>query len=238
MQILASIGGCLTEITGSNSLVVGMLLAGLVGGTTHCVAMCGPFVLSQTGNLSRLSQAALLPYHLGRMTTYLFLTVLTYSVFHLVFVYSDLKNYFAVPMLMTAAVLFLVSAFPRLSVLFPWVSKVHSGFLFNVFSRFISKVGNTDSLKSQYMMGILLGFMPCGMVIAALLAVSGVAENLTHALFAMALFSLGTVPALIVVAVGGRTLHQKFPNLSVKMSKAMKCASAIWLFLLSITMVI
>lgn len=238
MQIISSIGGCLSEITGSHGLIVGMFLAGLVGGTTHCVTMCGPFVLSQTGNLSRLSETALLPYHLGRMTTYLFLTLLTYSVFSLVFVYSDLKAYLAVLMLMTAAVLFLVSAFPRLSVFFPWATKLNSGFLFDLISKFMPKSEGRNSLKSQYMMGILLGFMPCGMIVAALLAISSIAESLAYALLAMALFSLGTVPALIAVAIGGRTLHQKFPTLSKKMSKVIKCASAMWLFLLSITMII
>ena len=218
--------------------MVGMLLAGLVGGTTHCVAMCGPFVLSQTGSLSRLSSAALLPYHLGRMTTYLFLTFLTYSVFSLVFVYSDFKIYLAVPMLMTAAILFLVSAFPQISALFPWSVKLNTALPLKFISKIMPKFSNTNSVSSQYMMGILLGFIPCGMIVAALLAIGSMAENIFHALSAMALFSLGTMPALIAVSLGGKTLHQKCPNLSEKMSKTIKCASAMWLFLLSIVMVI
>ena len=33
---------------GGLALLAAMLLAGLVGGGTHCIGMCGPFVLAQT----------------------------------------------------------------------------------------------------------------------------------------------------------------------------------------------
>src|SRR5262245_38327356 len=62
-------------------LPLALFLAGLVGSLTHCTLMCGPFVLAQVagrleagaaagGELVRLAGAALVPYHLGRMTTY------------------------------------------------------------------------------------------------------------------------------------------------------------------------
>jgi hypothetical protein len=68
---------------GGLALLAAMLLAGLVGGGTHCIAMCGPFVLAQTAarlesvpasqmsEFHRLAGAALAPYHLGRATTYI-----------------------------------------------------------------------------------------------------------------------------------------------------------------------
>ena len=68
---------------GGLALLAAMLLAGLVGGATHCVGMCGPFVLAQTtarlesvpaermSEFHRLAGAALVPYHLGRATTYI-----------------------------------------------------------------------------------------------------------------------------------------------------------------------
>ncbi|MGE0725999.1 MAG: sulfite exporter TauE/SafE family protein, partial [Alphaproteobacteria bacterium] len=64
-----------------------LLVAGLLGGLTHCTTMCGPFVLAQVaaglehagpryGTLARLSGGALVPYHLGRLTTYVALGAL------------------------------------------------------------------------------------------------------------------------------------------------------------------
>jgi sulfite exporter TauE/SafE len=53
-----------------------LALVGLIGGALHCAPMCGPFVLAQSvgtrkgGPGARLSEVALLPYHLGRLTTY------------------------------------------------------------------------------------------------------------------------------------------------------------------------
>src|SRR5689334_8676617 len=65
---------------GLAALLGAMFLAGLGGGVTHCSTMCAPFVLAQAaagaesgaggGVLRRLSGAALLPYHFGRMLGY------------------------------------------------------------------------------------------------------------------------------------------------------------------------
>src|SRR5512145_2116481 len=66
----------------AETLIAALFLAGLAGGAAHCAGMCGPFVLAQTagrlaavpverfGRLTRLGGALLLPYHLGRATTY------------------------------------------------------------------------------------------------------------------------------------------------------------------------
>ena len=63
---------------GLPALLGALFLAGLAGGATHCSTMCAPFVMAQAsvgagvggGVLRRLSGAALLPYHLGRMLGY------------------------------------------------------------------------------------------------------------------------------------------------------------------------
>jgi sulfite exporter TauE/SafE len=74
---------CLHDLTalGTDALpamLLGLFLAGLASGATHCSAMCAPFVLAQAsagqgaggGVLRRLSGAALAPYHLGRVLGY------------------------------------------------------------------------------------------------------------------------------------------------------------------------
>src|SRR4030095_7428592 len=72
---------CRPEALGSVGVPGSLLLAGLAGSVVHCVGMCGPFVLGQVmadldhgpsayGEWRRLCGAALLPYHLGRLTTY------------------------------------------------------------------------------------------------------------------------------------------------------------------------
>ena len=124
IEILSAIGGCLHQITQDYGLALSLLIAGLVGSVTHCVVMCGPFILSQTGDVTKIKDTALVPYHLGRMTTYILLSVFTYSIFSLVFVYSDFKSMLAAPMLFLAGTIFIVSAFPQLRKLFPWVGAI------------------------------------------------------------------------------------------------------------------
>src|SRR5262245_44046155 len=78
-------GAGLAGLLDAFGLPVALFLGGLVGSLTHCALMCGPFVLAQvagrleagvgagvgaSGELVRLGGAALVPYHLGRITTY------------------------------------------------------------------------------------------------------------------------------------------------------------------------
>ena len=67
------------------TLIFSLISLGFLGGFSHCVGMCAPFVLTQVANrlektplekfsnFQRLKNFALLPYHLGRITTYSFL---------------------------------------------------------------------------------------------------------------------------------------------------------------------
>lgn len=237
MDILASIGGCFHQISFTYGLLGSLFLAGLVGSVSHCTLMCGPFVLSQTGQFSRLQDAMLLPYHLGRMTTYVFLAVLVYSVFHLVFLYSPLKSLIAAPMLFLAGIVFLVSAFPKMKALFPWVGTVRFYKMSGLLQKASSKLSSKHGLWSRYGLGVLLGFMPCGLVVAALMAAS-TAASVWQAMAAMAAFSVGTVPALVLVAMGGGRLKDRYPDFSVRFSQLAKVISAVWLFALAGSLVL
>lgn len=54
-----------------------LFLGGLLGGLTHCAFMCAPFVvMMQQKTIGRLQSVLLIPYHLGRMVTYVGLGVL------------------------------------------------------------------------------------------------------------------------------------------------------------------
>lgn len=230
LEILSSIGGCFHQIALSYGLPLSLLLAGALGSVTHCTVMCGPFVVSQTGDLDKLRDVALIPYHLGRMTTYMLLSVLAYSVFSVVFVYSDLKSVIAAPMLLLAGTIFLVSAFPKMQVLFPWVRFLQ--FPLSFFGRLSYKAGQGGTFWSRYGLGVLLGFMPCGLVVAALLA-SVTAPTLIMAILSMGAFTIGTIPTLVLIGIGGSHLKQTYPKFSLRFSQRAKVISAFWLFALA-----
>lgn len=237
VEILSSISGCFHQVTLAYGLPLSLFLAGLVGSVTHCVVMCGPFIISQTGDMQKIRDAALIPYHLGRMTTYVFMAIIAHSIFNMVFVYSDLKSAIAAPMLFLAGTIFIVSAFPRLALLFPWIANIRIPFLSSFFQKPSSRLSKSQNTLTRYSLGILLGFMPCGLVIAALIA-SATADTVGGAIIAMTAFTIGTIPALILVAIGGSSLKQKYPKFSLHFSQIAKIISALWLFALASTMIL
>lgn len=231
-DILNMIGGCAHEITVSYGLYASLFLAGLVGGFTHCVAMCGPFVLSQTGHMSRPGKMALLPYHIGRITTYVVMAVLLSSVLNLAFLFLPIRSFVVAPILMLAGVIFLVTAMPQLSKIFPWVGAIRFSVPYRFIAQNFETLSRKDSALRRYGMGVLLGFMPCGMIVAALMA----ATTATHPLqagLAMAAFGVGTMPALVILAFGARAVGHFRPVLMGHIRRGMMIWSGLWLFLIA-----
>ena len=206
-----------------------------MGGFSHCTWMCAPFVLAQTDDkptFRKFSANLLLPYHFGRMTTYVLLAILVSSVINLAFVFSDMKSLIAVPLLIIAGLIFMVSAFPRLAEIFPWVMRVQAGVPYKYISNFVSKASQYKGFGGRYLLGVLLGFMPCGLVVSALMA-SATAPNVYLSALAMGAFTLGTVPALMMVAFGGQAFKYKYPKMSAYLSRGGMVISSIWLFALA-----
>lgn len=229
---LHALGSCLQDISLANGLLLSLFLAGLVGGTTHCVAMCGPFVLSMSGHLEKARGAFLFPYHLGRLTTYTILAVLLASVLNLAFLFLPIRSLIIAPILMTAALIFLVNAFPELKKYFQWLDVFNLRVPYRWLSKSFETLSQKRTMISQYFIGVLLGFMPCGLVVSALMAAS-TAPDVWQAGAAMAVFGAGTMPALIMMAFFGQSLKLKFPKTMHRVTQGLMVWSAIWLFLMA-----
>lgn len=225
---------CLHPIDTTQGLMLGLAAAGLVGGFTHCVGMCGPFVMSMTRPDSpetlteKLRGAALIPYHLGRMTTYVALAGIFHSALNVAFLFAPIKSFLIAPLLFLAGVMFLAHALPHVMSLVPWVGRVRVGIPLRYLTRFITPLTQSPHPLSRYLLGVVLGFMPCGLVVSAIMAAS-MAPNLTDALVAMSLFTFGTVPALFAVALGGHGLRNKFPSAFPKFQGGLMALSGLWL---------
>jgi uncharacterized protein len=231
---------CLQDFSSQYGLITSLFLGGLAGSFTHCAGMCAPFVLAQGetenhkngGKLSRLSGTLLIPYHLGRMTTYVFMAALFYSALNLVYLFSGIKALISALVLTLAGTLFLISVFPVLTQIFPWAARIQMPIPFRMISKMTGPFLNNPDPLHRYALGVLLGFMPCGLVIAAIMASSS-AANLTQAVLAMGAFTIGTMPALILVTLGGQGLAMKFPKLKKTLRQGAMAVSAIWLFVLA-----
>jgi sulfite exporter TauE/SafE len=220
--MLQTIGNCLHDLTaigpgGVPAVAAALFLAGLAGGVTHCAGMCAPFVLAQAGALAdrsasggivaRLSGAALVPYHLGRMLGYAALGALAGGTAGLVTQLSGLRWLLAA-LLLGAALLMAAQAagllperwrparLPRL----PALSGTGAG------GRLSALVGWLLAAPGGWRgvgLGLALSALPCGLLYAALAGAAATGSALAGAI-AMAAFVAGTIPALVGVALMGR----------------------------------
>ena len=111
-------------IDAHGGVLLSLFLAGLTGGFSHCVGMCAPFVMAQvTSNmaqvpakemhrLTRLKGAALIPYHLGRMTTYSMLGGMSAALTMTITSYGFFK-WIAIALLSFAICMFVASIYPK-----------------------------------------------------------------------------------------------------------------------------
>ncbi len=232
MDILSYIGQCSHDIVTSYGLYGSLLLAGLFGSVTHCVAMCGPFVLSQSEGVVKMREASLLFYHLGRLTTYTVLAVILASVLNIAFLFLPIKGLIVAPLLLLAAAVFFVNAFPSLGRVFPSLGMGVS-FLPAKWRDILSlKLMHEASLIKQYLLGVLLGFMPCGLVLSALM-ISVTAPSVFESGLSMLVFGVGTVPALVVTAIAGSSLYKKYPKQAHYVRQGMMIWSGVWLLALA-----
>lgn len=220
------LANCQAALTQNNGLLITLFMGGLLGSVTHCVGMCGPFAFAQTASaqaqssaFGRLKNIALLPYHSGRITTYAFLGALVAS-FTGLFAEKQVFTVVAVLMMGAAAVLFFASA---LSIR-PLGGAARSLGLERV-GNFLGRVARPffvgQSSAHRYALGLILGFLPCGLVGAALFAAAASGDPFTG-FFAMASFGLATIPALTFgAALGQYFAHKWSTNIKVIAQGAM-----------------
>jgi uncharacterized protein len=195
-------------------LAFSLFLAGLGGSLLHCVGMCGPFVLGQVtadagradsyGEWRRLAGAALAPYHLGRITTYTALGALAGGTTAL-FAATTSFGWIAALLLIVGAVFLLLQAFG--------LAISGGSSLGPALARIATPLSASHRPLARYALGVVLGFLPCGLIYGALGVAAGTGSVWRGAL-AMGAFAAGTVPALIAVGWGGHFLRRRLHDVA------------------------
>lgn len=211
----------------AGGVYAGLLLAGAAGSVVHCAPMCGPFVLGQVSDRlarlpgallcerQRIGSALLLPYHAGRLITYAALGALAgeggAALGRLAWF-----GWLSGILLGLAALLFLGHALrrlaPSLAWLVPGIDRAPGGWV-RLIRRLSARAARTRP-TGGLLLGLALGFLPCGFLYAALAVAAATGGSASGGPLAgaaaMLCFGLGTVPSLVAVGIAGHAAGRAF----------------------------
>lgn len=206
-------------------------LAGLAG-SFHCIGMCGGIVaalsISHSGGALRYRLLSQLCYNLGRVTTYTLLGALAGLI-------GSSLDLMAVK---SSASWFLIGA--NLFVIAVGLSSALGLNAWNLSSlegrgaRFLAApLRRTVSCRSPlaaYPLGLILGFLPCGLVYAPLMAAAGSGSFVSGAA-TMAALGIGTIPVLLIFGTASSAFSGRLRSSMLRLAGlavALMGAAGLW----------
>jgi len=235
---MSNIPICHNEIIMQGGLLSSLFMAGAVGGVTHCTGMCGPFVMSfaphtehdgARNTLQRLSNDLLLPYHLGRVTTYMLLGMVAALFSQQAVEFSNspvVANTLPALLLAVGGILFMLQ-FLGIAGL-----KIDMPSLPRAMQKTVTQLSRNPTGWRGYAMGLILGFLPCGLLLSAVL-IAAAAPNWWSAGAGMALFGISTIPALNAVVFIKNQIASSNPSWITGLRKGLTLANSLALFFLA-----
>jgi sulfite exporter TauE/SafE len=187
-------------------------MLGLVG-SLHCAGMCGPIALALPMNnqswISRISGGLL--YNLGKIITYGLLGTI-FGLAGMGFFLGGIQQWVSI----------ILGALMILAVLIPRVGGVGRNLagaadkLTGAVKKPFIRLFKLKTYRSLFFIGLLNGFLPCGLVYIALAGALIMSKYYEGALY-MVFFGFGTVPMLLAISVAGNIISQKLRH---KLAKA------------------
>ena len=181
------------------------LFIGLVG-SLHCIGMCGPIAVALPLGNKGWGHRTIggLTYNTGR--------IITYAVLGAIFGFlgqgiemAGLQRWASI----------IIGIAMVLSVLFPVLFKGKAKleqFLFGYAGRMIGKfrkLFTINSLPSLFLIGLLNGLLPCGLVYVAIAGALNT-NDLVNGILFMIVFGLGTLPVMLAIPLLGNLIGQGF----------------------------
>lgn len=172
-------------------------------GSLHCVGMCGPIALAlphTEGHSRWIGAWRVLLYNLGRTATYVVLGLLVGMVGQGIAL-SGLQKWLSLAMgiLLLVIALFSLpveSRLLRMPLLNRWYLLIKSGLARSLRSR---------SESAFFRIGLLNGFLPCGLVYLAIVGAVTYGSTLGGMQY-MLFFGLGTIPLMLLTALAGQVI--------------------------------
>jgi len=187
-------------------------LVGLFG-SLHCIGMCGPIILVLPGfqnNLSKVLSSRIL-YNLGRTITYALMGAIIGLAGEGISL-TGAQRWVSIGsgILLIIVVLIPMRVSSRLQLLKP------AYYFTDWLKRKFGSLLKSNSVRSVFIIGILNGFLPCGLVYVALAGALTTGSMIGGTLY-MAFFGLGTIPLLFSFSLFGQfvgiSVRRKFTKL-------------------------
>lgn len=172
----------------------------------HCIGMCGPIAmmlpLDRNNEAKKISK--IITYHIGKLTAYgslgLIFGLLGRS-FYLAGMQQQLSIIVGILMILIAIIPEKVFAKYNFSKpVFKLITKIKSS---------LGQQFKNKSYKSLFTIGLLNGFLPCGMVYVALFGAIAM-QNISLGVTYMLLFGIGTIPMMVAVSYASNLITFSF----------------------------
>lgn len=189
----------------------------------HCVSMCGPLVLSYSLPLGskRFGEqiVAHLLYNAGRILTYALLGAiagLAGGTVGFIGQLAGIENVAAI----VAGVLMVIAGILMLDLIpSKRLQKFNPLLYTSRFLRPLSKLFSSTAVGSKFPLGIVLGFLPCGLIYAALLKSLSTGTVFAGAM-TMTAFGLGTAASLLGIGIFSAAFNVKLSRWGSKLAAA------------------
>lgn len=170
----------------------------------HCVGMCGPIALAtpNVGTRNGHIMFGKLLYHTGRVVTYAILGALV----GLIGVSLQIIGVQQSISIISGSLVVLGGVFS-----FSKLEQLLSGGFRLVNHSFIGRLFKTPTYPSLFLIGLINGLLPCGLVYVALLGAVSTQSMVDGAIF-MAFYGMGTLPLMMLVNVLGQFLSPVLRN--------------------------
>ncbi|MCK5124666.1 MAG: sulfite exporter TauE/SafE family protein [candidate division Zixibacteria bacterium] len=176
-----------------------------LAGSLHCIGMCGPIAIALP--LQDKSKYRLL---IGRVL-YNFGRIITYAVLGLIFGFIGqgffIGGYQQTLSIVLGVLMLLTIFLPSKYASYLTGARLHeklTGKIRGLWRKLMEK----NSISSLFLIGLLNGFLPCGLVYIAIAGSIATGTALGGALY-MAVFGFGTFPVMLAMSLIGRVLNYK-----------------------------
>ncbi len=178
--------------------ILSAFIIGLVG-SLHCIGMCGPIALALPSSQQNKFKFVLgrVLYNVGRIISYALMGAFFGLIGSKIALFGFQQTLsLAIGILLLLYVIIpksLIHKLPRIKLVDNFTSVIKKSF---------TSLWRKDSLSSLLLIGILNGFLPCGLVYVAI-AGAAATGTIQHGALFMILFGLGTLPMMTIIALLG-----------------------------------